>query len=282
MSPEAPLTTTTIIQLLALAASCLAVTDQDAGSPDSPARILLDRLELAHDRIEGFESPLTYRKEYGLEGDFETRIGEVSVRGEGSGRRMILVFDRIIDVSGHGTDQPEFHMFHGGWWTEIDPRRRRLVRRQIVEPGSELDPFELGEGPLPLPFRQDPDEVERRFEVSVGEVPGEPLFGSIDDALVLHLVPRPGTAASEDHESIDLLFDPVTLLPVGIRLMHTNGDRTTAWLRKASPLREEDSSDGRIKQFDELMNRARGESGWRIEEKPIASRTQVPSETDPG
>ena len=238
-------------------------------SANREVRALLDRMERAHESVEVFVSPLTYRKEYGLEGDFETRIGVVAMKGEGAQREMTLVFDRIIDASGHGTDQPEFHMFRNGWWTELDPRRKRYVRRQILEPGSATDPFELGEGPLPLPLKQKAETVLARFDVSIGRIPDEALFQSITEAEVLHLVPRPGTPAAEDHESIDLLFEPATLLPIGIRLSHRNGDRTTAWLRKPSAQSDEEVTESRLKQFESLIAATRTEPGWSIESKPL-------------
>ncbi|MEC8734246.1 MAG: hypothetical protein VXX86_04680 [Planctomycetota bacterium] len=267
----------TLLHLCLASMSSLVVAIPQEVSPESGARALLERLEAAHAEVDVFVSPLTYRKEYGLEGDFETRIGEVSVKGEGPRREMMLVFDRIIDVSGHGTDQAEFHLFQQGWWTELDPRRKNFIRRQIVAPGSSDDPFELGKGPLPLPFKQDADEVMRRFKVSLGTVPDEPLFRSIKEAEVLHLVPRPGTPASEDHESIDLLYDRETLLPIGMRFTHRNGDRTTAWLRKPSGRAEDDPSDGRIEQFNQLIARARTEPGWRIESRPLPPAEAAPS-----
>ena len=66
---------------------------------------LLERLEAQHGAIRLFSSPLTYRKEYDLEGDFETRIGEIAITITPSDRDVVLVFDRIIDASGHTAAQ---------------------------------------------------------------------------------------------------------------------------------------------------------------------------------
>ena len=270
---------TTIVHTLIVLASLLGGVCQDSQPVENREVLaLLDRIEKAHEPVEVFVSPLTYRKEYGLEGDFETRIGVVSMKGEGPNREMALVFDRIIDASGHGTEEPEFHMFKDGWWTELDPRRKRYIRRQIVEPGAATDPFELGEGPLPLPLKQKAESVLARFEVSIGQIPDEALFRSITESEVLHLVPRPGTPAAEDHESIDLLFEKTTLLPIGIRLSHTNGDRTTAWLRKPSAQANEEVTEARLKQFESLLSATRTDPGWTIESKPLSP--PVPTKKD--
>ena len=239
------------------------------------ARALLDRLEKAHAEISGFSSPLTYRKEYALEGDFETRIGTVALRGSGVDREVILTFDRIIDASGHGTDESGFHLYEGGWWTEVDPRRKRVVLRQVVEPGAQRDPFEIGEGPLPLPFGQKSVNVLERFDVSVVEVPDEPLFKGINDAHVLRLTPKPHTKIAEDHESLDLLFETNTLLPLGILVVHRSGDRTTAWLRSPKADTNEEAFTGRAAEAKKLLEAASTDPNWTVDRKPLPSKAII-------
>lgn len=233
------------------------------------ARQLLERLETAHAAVTVFNSPLTYRKEYALEGDFETRIGEVALRGHGADREIVLVFDRVVDADGHGTDDLRYHLYKDGWWTEINPGRRRIVSRQMQAPGSPRDPFELGEGPLPLPLGQKADDVQARFEVSLGEQPDDPVLLGVKNAHVLHLVPRLGTPAAEDIESIDLLYDQQSLLPVGILVVDHTGDRTTAWLRKPASSLEKSSFEGRAGEASTLMEKAAGDPGWTVDRKPL-------------
>ena len=253
-----------------------AVESSEAVPPSDPddARELLERLETAHAVITAFNSPLTYRKEYALEGDFETRIGEVALRGHGADREIVLVFDRVVDAGGHGTDDLRYHLYKDGWWTEINPGQRRIVSRQMQAPGSPRDPFELGEGPLPLPLGQKADDVETRFEVSIGEQPDDPVLRGVKNAHVLHLVPRLGTPAAEDIESIDLLYDRASLLPVGILVIDQTGDRTTAWLRKPESSLEKSSFDGRAGEAGTLIKKAASDPAWTVDRKPLpASRS---------
>lgn len=212
---------------------------------------------------------MTYRKEYALEGDFETRLGTVALRGTSSEREVVLVFDRIIDVSGHGTNEPRFHLFEDGWWTEVDPRRKRVVQRQVVPEGSDRDPFEIGEGPLPLPFGQKATDVLQRFDVTLVDVPDQPLFQLVKDAHVLHLIPKANTPLAQDHESVDLLFDKATLLPVGIFVLHKSGDQTTVWFREPKSERVDDVFTGRAGEAKKLLELASQESGWTIDRKPL-------------
>ena len=231
---------------------------------------LLERLEAQHGAIRLFSSPLTYRKDYDLEGDFETRIGEIAITITPSDRDVVLVFDRIIDASGHGTNKSEYHAFEDGWWVEMTPDRRRIVRRQYSRPGQELDPFKLGEGPFPLPIAQKAEAVRRRFEPSIGVVPDEPLFRTLKDVEVLHLIPRPGTPAHEDNESIDLIFEKTRLLPVGVLVRHRNGDRTSVWLRSPELHSDRDAfMEGRIQKEISTLQTTAADEDWEIEVKPL-------------
>ena len=257
------------ISLLVMVITLPLLQEAPQSTPSEVDR-LLDRLEDEHGAIRLFSSPLTYRKEYDLEGDFETRLGEIAITINPPERAVVLVFDRIIDASGHGTTKSEYHAFEDGWWVEMTPDRKRIVRRQISRPGEDLDPFKLGEGPFPLPLAQKADTVRRRFEPSIGTVPDEPLFRALKDVEVLHLIPRPGTPAHEDHESIDLIFEKTGLLPVGVLVRHRNGDRTSVWLR--SPELHADETvfmNGRIqKEMAALREQAAGE-GWSVEVKRL-------------
>ena len=212
---------------------------------------------------------MTYRKDYALEGDFETRIGEVAMRGQGPDREIILVFDRIIDASGHGTEQPRYHLYRDGWWTEVDPSRKRLVARQIQATGSDRDPFDLGRDRCPCRSGR-ADSVVRRFDVSMGTAPDDPVLRGIEDPLVLHLVPRPGTPAAEDIASIDLLYDRTSLLPLGLLIVDENEDRTTAWMRKPRSNVDGNVFEGRTGDALRYIEAAAAEPGWSVERKPLA------------
>lgn len=232
---------------------------------------LLERLEERHGAIRMFSSPLTYRKDYDLEGDFETRLGEIAVTITPPNRDVVLVFDRIIDASGHGTSRSEYHAFEEGWWIEMTPDRKRIVRRQFSKPGQELDPFKLGEGPFPLPLAQKAESVRRRFEPSIGVLPDEPLFRGLKDVEVLHLIPRPGTTAHDEHESIDLIFEKTGLLPVGVLVRHRNGDRTSVWLRSPQIHSDEVAfMNGRIQKEISVLRDKAVEEEWAVEVKPLA------------
>lgn len=258
-----------ILPTLATVPQCVAAQQECDG-----ARVLLDRLEKAHAEVEVFSSPLTYRKEYALEGDFETRLGDVATRGQGDEREIILYFDRVVDSSGHGTERPRYHVYENGWWIEVDPGRKRVVYRQLaVEGGESANPFELGEGSFPLPIGQKADRVVERFDVTLTGVPDDPLFKGIKNAHVLHLVPKPGTPGAERNASVDLIFDRETLLPVGILVVHLNGDRTTAWLRSPKAAADDASFTGRAAEARKLLERASTDEGWSVERKPIRSGT---------
>ena len=248
-------------------------------SKADPARELLERLEAAHAAVTSFSSPLTYRKEYALEGDHETRLGEVALRGHGIDREIVLFFELVIDASGHGTDDARYHVYKDGWWTEVNPGRKQVLARQMQPAGSIRDPFDLGEGPLPLPIGQKASRVLARFEVRLGEKPDDIVLHGITDPHVLHLEPRAGTPAAEDIESIDLLYDRETLLPVGLLVVDRTGDRTTAWLRKPRAAVDDTVFAGRAGEARTLIERAGTDSAWTVDRKPLPTPV---TETDGG
>ncbi len=244
-----------------------------------PARALLERLESAHAAVTSFSSPLTYRKEYALEGDHETRLGEVALRGHGADREIVLFFELVIDASGHGTNDARYHVYKDGWWTEVNPGRKQVLARQMQAAGSTRDPFDLGEGPLPLPIGQKASRVLARFDASVGEKPDDLVLKGITDPHVLHLEPRAGTPAAEDIESIDLLYDRETLLPVGLLVVDLTGDRTTAWLRKPEAAVDETVFAGRAGEARALIERAGSDPAWTMDRKPLPT---PPADSDGG
>jgi len=100
----------------------------------------------------------------------------------------------------------------------------------------------------------------------------------LKDVEVLHLVPRLGTPAHEEHESIDLIFEKTGLLPVGVLVRHRNGDRTSVWLR-APELHTDEKAfmSGRIQKEMAVFREKAVAEGWSVEVKRLPEPT---SETE--
>ena len=210
---------------------------QPASQPASPepAVALLDRLETATEGLRDFRADVTFYTWDGVIQRREIRTGEIVYQqrpGNQSKRFAILVTREIIGNRQH--DQNKRYIFDGSWFVEIDYDNRVFIKRQIVRPGENFDPLKLGEGPFPLPLGQRRDEVLARFEASLlDESSDEQLakFLTGKSVLGLLLVPRPSTPQAREIVQVEIFYDSVTLLPVGIHLTETNGDRKTVRLR---------------------------------------------------
>ena len=200
-----------------------------------PAVALLDRLETATEGLRDFRADVTFYTWDGVIQRREIRTGEIVYQqrpGNQSKRFAILVTREIIGNRQH--DQNKRYIFDGSWLVEIDYDSRVFIKRQIVRPGENFDPLKLGEGPFPLPLGQRRDEVLARFEASLlDESSDEQLakFLTGKSVLGLLLVPRPSTPQAREIVQVEIFYDSVTLLPVGIHLTETNGDRKTVLLR---------------------------------------------------
>ena len=195
---------------------------------------LLVRLERSDEDLRDFQAQIGYFKWDNVLERLERRYGEIiyQVRADGS-KRFAILLERLI-VGNRARQQRRHYVFDGSWLVEINHDAKHFIKRQIVPPGQTFDPLKLGEGPFPLPVGQPKEEVLARFHVELLAEPDNDLLKEqLADREVegLRLVPKPKTPEAENVQSVELFFDADTLLPVGISLIETNGDRKTVILR---------------------------------------------------
>ena len=210
---------------------------QPSAQPSSPgtAVALLDRLETATEGLRDFRADITVYKWDGVLQRREIRSGEIvyQQRPDNQSKRFAILVKRQI-IGRRQEDQNKRYIFDGSWFVEIDFDNRVFIKRQIVPPGERFDPLKLGEGPFPLPLGQRRDDVLARFEASrIDESSDEQLQAFLADKSVegLLLVPRATTPQAREIVQVEIFYDSVTLLPVGINLTETNGDRKIVRLR---------------------------------------------------
>lgn len=207
-----------------------------APGADAAVVALLDDLEASGRTLEAFTATVFYE----TEDSFLGNQGRVIRKGDliyhvdpsARGKSFAIRFDTMIEGNRKIVREKEY-IFRDGWLVERDRAARQFVKRQIVRPGEDFDPLKLGEGPIPLPIGQPRDQVLRRFEVALIALPAQgPLarLRGVVEVDGLRLVPRPGRPEADEYTRIDLFYDRVTRLPVGIEVIEKNGDRKTARL----------------------------------------------------
>ncbi len=208
----------------------------EASAPDPAVVALLDDLEASARTLEAFTANVHYE----TEDDFFGPAGRVIRKGNliyhvdhiRRSKSFAILFDTVIE-GGRKDDRSKEYIFRDGWLVERDRTARVFVKRQVVPPGAAFDPLKLGEGPIPLPIGQPRQQVLDRFGVELIELPEEGPLARLRGTVAvdgLRLVPHPGTPEAKDFDRIDLFYDRVTRLPVGINLVEPNGDRKTARL----------------------------------------------------
>jgi len=245
-------------------------TSRPTSAPTSsdPAVALLDRLETAGNLLRDFRADITYYLWDSMLERREIRGGEiVYVVSPDDGSRRFAILVTSVSVGNRRNNQNKRYVFDGSWFVEIDQDNRMFTKRQIVAPGERFDPLTLGEGPFPLPVGQRRKDVLARFEVSVLEgTRHEVLARFLEGRKVegLKLVPRPSTPQAKEIAEVEIFYDAATLLPVGIVLTETTGNRKTVMLRHLKRNEGIDESKLSIEEPDPAQ--------WQIDVRPWVAR----------
>jgi len=189
---------------------------------------MLSALEKAGDTISTFRANVIYDRVDAISENRERRTGQIVLAqkaGQLNSRKLALVFDQLIDASGHATTERQRFVFSGGWLFEFDDQRHQLIARQLVAPGEQLDPLRIGEGPIPIPIGQKKIEVLQRFDVSFTGEPTQPMLKRLDNIQGLALHPKQNAGVDPDLGDICVWYDLATLMPAAVTAMTKGGDQ---------------------------------------------------------
>jgi len=201
---------------------------------DSP-EAMLSALEKAGDTISTFRANVIYDRVDAISENRERRTGEIvlaQIAGQLKSRTLAIMFDQLIDASGHATTERQRFVFSGGWLFEFDDQRHQLIARELVAPGEQLDPLRIGEGPIPIPIGQKKDQVCQRFEVKFAGQPAEPLLKRLENIQGLALHPKQNAGVDPDLGDICVWYDLTTLMPVAVKATTKGGDEKILLLTK--------------------------------------------------
>ena len=224
------------------ASSTVAPAAKNAAAPTAAAQskfetpeAMLSALEKAGDTISTFRANVIYDRVDAVSENRERRTGQIVLTqkaGELKSRKLAIMFDQLIDASGHATTERQRFVFDGGWLFEFDDQRHQLIARELVPPGEQLDPLRIGEGPIPIPIGQKKDQVCQRFEVKFAAQPAEPLLKRLENIQGLALHPKKNAGVDPDLGDICVWYDLTTLMPVAVTAMTKGGDEKILLLTK--------------------------------------------------
>ena len=196
---------------------------------------MLSALEKAGDTISTFRANVIYDRVDAVSENRERRTGQIvlaQIAGQLKSRTLAIMFDQLIDASGHATTERQRFVFSGGWLFEFDDQRHQLIARELVAPGEQLDPLRIGEGPIPIPIGQKKEQVLQRFELKFAEQPAEPLLKRLENIQGLALHPKQNAGVDPDLGDICVWYDLTTLMPVAVKATTKGGDEKILLLTK--------------------------------------------------
>ncbi len=196
---------------------------------------MLSALEKAGDMISTFRANVIYDRVDAVSENRERRTGQIvlaQIAGQLKSRILAIMFDQLIDASGHATTERQRFVFSGGWLFEFDDQRHQLIARELVAPGEQLDPLRIGEGPIPIPIGQKKEQVLQRFELKFAEQPAEPLLKRLENIQGLALHPKQNAGVDPDLGDICVWYDLTTLMPVAVKATTKGGDEKILLLTK--------------------------------------------------
>lgn len=106
------------------------------------------------------------RYEIDAEEDKTVQRGDIwYAQGEPTAKFKVHFKEKLVRDRPRSMD--EQHLFDGYWYVEKNPKTRTVTRRQVRAEGEKVDPFKLGEGPFPLPFGQQREDILAEFDVEL-------------------------------------------------------------------------------------------------------------------
>lgn len=181
-------------------------------SGDPKIDAILDRLEEKGKAIKGLACKLTYKfVTVDPVEDAQTKEGELLYAVDQPNSKFLIHFNRLI-AEGVSAERHEYFLFDGLWLVERNDKARTVIRRQIVRPGEQFDPFKLGKGPFPLPFGQKRADILKNFKVVAERFKlGDPV-----NADHLRCVPLPDAELAARYSRVDIFVSRDSELPVRI------------------------------------------------------------------
>ncbi len=202
--------------ILAACASSVAIAASNDASLSPEAEAVLERMNAA--RVEDVVAAVVWRQRYAVdrEEDADTKHGTLWFSKRAPTPKFKVAFDKKI-VRGRRYDMDEQHLFDGRWYVELDNRVKTITRREVRREAGSGDPYKLGEGPFPLPFGQQREDIVAEFVVEFIEPDASKDPDNTDH---LKLTPREGSKTGERYGVVHfwvLRNGPSAGLPIQVR-----------------------------------------------------------------
>ncbi len=191
-----------------------AATRPAGSQPAATGRVhaVLQALERQGDAVKDLRAKIEWQIVDQVIQDKQAKFGELLFKRAKPHDMFLVKFNRTL-VEDQVIDKPEEHLFDGRWYIEKKEATKTVIKREIVRPGEQIDPFKLGQGPFPLPFGQKEAEILEKFQVSCVE----PARDDPANTSHLKLIPKPSAEdMAEKYKELHFYVDSKLDLPVKV------------------------------------------------------------------
>lgn len=202
-------------------------------APPEVMKILQD-LEAAGKKYKTLRADIRYAHVDEALGDREERTGWVAYQaavevkgGRSKPAKFRIQFETLRQGRGKQIRDRITYAFDGLSLTVAKHRIKTIDRYQVAAKGERVEPTKLGQGPLPLPFGQEADNMVEHFEITTRPLEkGEPK-----NTLYLHLATRKRYRKSINFRTLEMWVHKVKHLPAKLISTDKNDTKTTVEFR---------------------------------------------------
>jgi outer membrane lipoprotein-sorting protein len=213
--------TATLIVLLALCSAAPADTFTPIPA-DATVDQVLDGLRTRGDTLKCLSADVSLAHTDQTTATTDTESGKILLQQRAGGTsRVRVAFNQRTEDQKYFAEDHEFTLADG-WLVDRDGIRKHEDRRQVVRPGEQINLFQLGDGPFPLPIGQKKEDVLRDFDVKLVPVQKD----DAPDWVHLTLKPKPETKLARKFAQIDVYVNRQTGMPERIVTLDAGGQAT--------------------------------------------------------
>lgn len=190
---------------------------------------ILEKLRASAQNLTTYQCEIEYVEEQPL---FESRLmrrGRVYYLRKKDRSYLRINFETLtLDEQEAEVDRQHF-VFDGVWLTTIDYTVTSIQRRQLAEPNSPMDAFELASDNMPLIGFSANEDLKKEFRIQVAPAAAKKRT----DPIQLNLEVLPESRFRESYQTLEFWIDPKLWLPVRVDAITPEGDITRIRFLKA-------------------------------------------------
>lgn len=220
---------------------------------------LLDAVNASDAKINTLSTTIRYETVQALLDDKQVRRGTavLSISPDRKLKQFRVSFTQYISERGL-EEQSRDYIFDGRYLVERLNDEKQFISREVVRPGQEMDPLAI-DGPLPLPIGQSRETILRRFTASMLDREA----GENDRLKGDYRMRLTARNKDDDLETVDLWYDPITLLPGRALITQRGGDTVRVDLVNTT------INDAKVDAAEFDTKAPPAKDGWRVEIRPM-------------